>query len=273
MADILLTTLAHAKERIDFSSTATSGANRDLMRMIGAISQEIKQFCQADLGVGQYIEQHQLDVNARAIYPDNPLIRSVQSLTYDPLGLFAGGETQLFEGSDFEIDPEGRRLNLMIAWPNLFRDPNRVIRLAYTGGQAYQTLNTVYSVTPTGTFVAGTYALTDGRSIILTSYDSVGKLLTFQPDIGNFYQNDVIPFGTSATAVLGVASQPSICNDIPLLEDACLMQVAYEWERRKSAGRNSTQMGSGETHYAGEYKLLDSVKDRIRNYRVSHVRS
>lgn len=49
------------------------------------------------------------------------------------------------------------------------------------------------------------------------------------------------------------------------------MQVAYEWERRKTAGRNSSTMGNGVTNYQGEYFLLKEVEDRINNYQMFKV--
>lgn len=271
-----LTTLAHALEYCDIVSTdrpisdVTVETKRMLSRIIAGVSQRIEQFCQRTMQVSQKTELLATGPHGRFLFVEAPYIRSVVALEYDPMGTFTSGFSALDEGNDFAISPDRYQINITVSWPLMYSAPARPFRLTYMGGVAYSTDTSIYSAAVTGTLAAGTYAQTDGRQIIVTAWDSAKKQITFSTDFGTFGTGDVLTCG-AATVTLGAVIQDSITNDHPILETAALMQVAYEWERRKSAGRNSSTMGNGVTNYQGEYFLLKEVEDRINNYQMFKV--
>ena len=271
-----LTTLAHALEYCDIVTTQNSVSEvtvetkRMMSRIIAGVSQRIEQFCQRTMQVTQKVELLATGPHGRFLFVEAPYIREVVSLEYDPMGTFTSGFSTLDEGNDFAISPDRYQVNITVAWPIMYSAPARPFRLTYMGGVAYSTDLTIYAGTVTGTLTAGTYAQDDGRQIIIKAWDGTAKRVTFSADFGTFATGDVLTCG-SATLTLGAVIQDSITNDHPILETAALMQVAYEWERRKTAGRNSSTMGNGVTNYQGEYFLLKEVEDRINNYQMFKV--
>lgn len=271
-----LTTLAHALEYCDIVTTQNSVSEvtvetkRMMSRIIAGVSQRIEQFCQRTMQVTQKVELLATGPHGRFLFVEAPYIREIVSLEYDPMGTFTSGFSTLDEGNDFAISPDRYQVNVTVAWPIMYSAPARPFRLTYMGGVAYSTDTAIYAGTVTGTLTAGTYAQDDGRQIIIKAWDGTAKRVTFSADFGTFATGDVLTCG-SATLILGAVIQDSITNDHPILETAALMQVAYEWERRKTAGRNSSTMGNGVTNYQGEYFLLKEVEDRINNYQMFKV--
>lgn len=271
-----LTTLAHALEYCDIVTTQNSVSEvtvetkRMMSRIIAGVSQRIEQFCQRTMQVTQKVELLATGPHGRFLFVEAPYIREIVSLEYDPTGTFTSGFTTLDEGNDFAISPDRYQVNVTVAWPIMYSAPARPFRLTYMGGVAYSTDTAIYAGTVTGTLTAGTYAQDDGRQIIIKAWDGTAKRVTFSADFGTFATGDVLTCG-SATLILGAVIQDSITNNHPILETAALMQVAYEWERRKTAGRNSSTMGNGVTNYQGEYFLLKEVEDRINNYQMFKV--
>jgi hypothetical protein len=271
-----LTTLAHALEYCDIVTTTNSVSEvtvetkRMMSRIIAGVSQRIEQFCQRTMQVTQKVELLATGPHGRFLFAEAPYIRDVLSLEYDPMGTFTSGFSTLDEGNDFAISPDRYQINITVAWPIMYSAPARPFRLTYLGGVAYSTDTAIYAGTVTDTLTAGTYAQDDGRQIIIKAWDGTAKRVTFSADFGTFAPGDVLVCG-AATLTLGAVIQDSITNDHPILETAALMQVAYEWERRKTAGRNSSTMGNGVTNYQGEYFLLKEVEDRINNYQLFKV--
>lgn len=271
-----LTTLAHALEYCDVVTTERPitdlpvETKRIMSRIIAGVSQRIEQFCQRTMQVTQKVELLATGPHGRFLFVEAPYIREVISLEYDPMGTFTSGFSTLDQGNDFAISPDRYQINITVSWPLMYSSPARPFRLTYMGGVAYNTDTTIYAATATGTPAPSTYPQADGRQIIITAWDDTLKRVTFSPDFGTFGPGDVILCG-AASLTLGHAIQDSITNDHPILETAALMQIAYEWERRKTAGRNSTTMGNGTTNYQGEYFLLKEVEDRINNYQMFKV--
>lgn len=227
------------------------------------------------MGVAQFTERFQTAPNASELYVDNPTIRSVVSLHYDPLGMFLPGHSVLSEGSDFVIGSTGACIILAASWPGMYPQPSHPFEITYTGGRAYETEKTVYNVTATtGTIATGEFKQADLRVFKLDAWDPVAKLVTFRPDFGSFYQGDVVTTETG-TLTLGTVERESVCNDLPNLETAALMQIGFEYERvtSKTLGRTSTQSGAGQTSYTGEYKILDEVIERLVPFTLHHLRS
>jgi hypothetical protein len=270
-----LTTLARLKAWIGIDSkVAAAGTNVDmqLLSIIGDISQQIGEHCDAEMGVELWSERHALAMGQREIFPDNPLVRSVAFLRYDALGFFQEGSySSLTEGTDFQIDPEGRRINLMIQWP--MTDPDaRIFWLGYYGGFAWSTDTSVYSVASvTGTIPTGSTTFSNGKVINVQAYDSDAATLTFTPISGCFWKGQTLTFA-AGSLVLGSMVKDSVLNDHPQLEMACWIQAAYEWERRRSMGRSATTVGVGDTRYTADYKLLPSVREKLKKYVVKHQR-
>lgn len=262
-----LTTLPRLKDWIDQDSnsgTSRPGAEMQMAQIISDISEQIAEHCDCSLLVDTYTERHSLAVGQRMIFPRNRPVFSVSSVYHDAMGFFQpGSAAQLFENSDWMLDPAGDRINLLSPWPSL---PDvRCLEVIYVGGYAYSPNVTVYAATVSGTTpAAGDYELADGRKLTVVGFADGN--LTFVPLSGSFRKGQSFAI-SGATVTLGAPVRPSVINDHPALEMACLMQCAYEWERRKSMGRTATTIQGSETRYTAEYKLLPGVVEKLVKYK------
>lgn len=57
-----------------------------------------------------------------------------------------------------------------------------------------------------------------------------------------------------------------VIASFPDLEEACKMQVAYLWQRHKSLGRTSMDLGGGSTSFVKDYDLLPGVRTILTRY-------
>lgn len=272
------TTLAHAYERCnvldaDGTPNVAPVLKRELSRIISGVSQRLDRCMNRSIQVSRRVEQLVAPFG-RVLFVNNPLIRSVESIEYDPTGLFSpsSGFSTLTPGTDYMVGPDGYRINMIMAWPMNFALPCKPLRVTYMGGHAYHTERTVYAVeSVTGTPAVGKYEQGDERVFDLREYDSVAGRVAFVADTGTFATGDVLTVSsdaTPATITLGDVVEDSVTNNLPSLEGACLMQVAYEFERRYSAGKRSINAGNGETTYVGEYGLLKEVEERCGDYKI-----
>lgn len=272
------TTLEHAYERCnvldaDGVANVTPVLTREISRIVAGVSQRMDRCMNRGIQVVRKVE-HVAAPFGRILFVNNPLIRSVESVDYDPTGLFSSssGFSTLVAGTDYTVDPDGYRIHMIMAWPMSFPIPCKPLRVTYLGGYAWHTDRTVYAVDAvTGTPAPGKYEQADERIFELVSYDSVLGRVTFKADTGTFSTGDVLDVSgdpTPATITLGQMVEASIVNDFSALETACLMQVAYEYERRFSAGKRSLSAGNGETTYVGEYGLLKEVDERCQDFKL-----
>ena len=246
---------------------------RELYRIIDGVSARMSQCMNRDIQVQQRVETVAAPFG-RVLFVDNPLIQSVDKIEYDPTGLFSAamGASTLTPGSDYTVDPDQLRINMIMRWPMSFPIPCKPLRITYHGGHAYHTWKTIYNIeSHSGTPAPGTYAQEDGSSIIIDAVDLVDGIVTFRPDIGAFDTGNVVVCSTDtvpATITLGDCVESSVVNNLSSLEGACLMQAQYEFERRLSVGKHSTTTGNGQTSYTGEYKLLTEVVERCDDYQL-----
>lgn len=277
---MLLTTYAHALERCnlldqDGLPTGVTRVQRaELQRIISGVSGRMAQCMNRDIQVQERVETVAAASGGRILFVDNPLIRSVTKIEYDPTGIFSDttGVSTLAAGSDYTVDADQMRINMIMRWPVTYPIPCKPFRITYVSGVAYHTERTIYKIASyTGTPTVGAYEQSDGRAIFIDAVDLVNGQVTFRPDIGTFDTNSVITCSndaTPATITLGDVVEDSIVNNYAVLEGACLMQVQYEFERRLSVGKHSTSAGNGQTSYVGEYGLLKEVSERCDDYQL-----
>lgn len=67
------------------------------------------------------------------------------------------------------------------------------------------------------------------------------------------------------------ADTAGIVSAHPNLEDCCLLQVAEQWKRHNNPGKTGLTLGTGETQWDSGLRLLDIVKDRLRQEYVSQA--
>jgi hypothetical protein len=280
------TTLAHAYERCnvldqDGALNVSPVVTREIARIIAGVSQRMSQCMNRDIQVKRRVETVAAP-HGRVLFVDNPLIRSVISVEFDPTGLFSAsnGASIFTAGSDYTVDPDGYRINMITPMPMSFRIPCKPYRVTYMGGHAYHVERTVYAVAavtgtpdPAGSNLdpvrAGCYEQGDGSIFALNAYDGTAETVTFIADAGTFDTGDEILCSTTGAKItLGAVIEDSVTNNLPSLEGACLMQVQYEFERRLSVGKRSTTTGHGETSYVGEYGLLKEVAQRCDDYQL-----
>jgi hypothetical protein len=139
-----------------------------------------------------------------------------------------------------------------------------VWEVTYIGGLAYSTNLAQYAATAVGTVGLASYTFTDHRVMQITAW--AGGLVTFIAEAGSFREGDVLDLGGGNTLTLGAVVQESICNDFPDLEQAALMQISNLWQRHKSLGRTSLDMGNGATSFVKDYDLLPGVRTLLTKY-------
>lgn len=71
------------------------------------------------------------------------------------------------------------------------------------------------------------------------------------------------------TAGLGT-NTAAIQTAFPDLQQACVQQCAYEWQRKNTMGGNQTVSGAS-TEYTGQYRLLENVVNTLVRHRRRHL--
>ena len=278
---MLLTTLERCLQTVelqDGSSPFSLNAYKDQMRRdygreIAAVSQIVERYINVSLHVETFV-QYLSPVGGTVLFPQYVPIRSVTKLEYDPLGLFssANGITEMNADTEYTVDPDKKRIHLVVPYPAQYGPPVKQYRATIIGGYAYSTERTVYAIaSKTGTPVAGSYEQDNGTKIKIIAVDLTANTVTFTPDIGTFDTDDVIQCGTGKTITLGDSIEESITNNYASLESEVIRQVNYSYERRRSAGKHSTTSGSGMTTYMGAYEVLSSLKEACDNFQYYGV--
>jgi len=275
---MLMSTLERCLQAADlfdgsFNET-TKQARRDFARELASTSQIVERYINVPLQVETFTDALG-NTGGTYLFPQHVPIRSVIRLDYDPMGVFGdNGFTQLFEGNDFTVDPDRRRIRLLVPYPSIYNAPVKTYRMQHIAGYAYHTIDTKYTIaSSTGTPVASTtvYEQSNGSAIKITNVDLTAKTINFEPDILTFDEGDVLELGSGNTITLGPVLEESIVNNFPSLEAEVIRQVVYAYERRKSSGKHSTTTGSAMTTYMGEYQVLQTLKDACDNYQYYGV--
>lgn len=279
---MLLTTLERCLQTVELNqptgtafdvNSYTAQMRRDYAREIAAASQIVERLINVSLPVQSFTEL--LSPTGRTIlWPQHVPIRSVTSLEHDPMGMFSSsmGYSTMSAGNEYTVDPDKKRIHLLMPYPVMDGPPVKQYRLTFLGGYAYHTTRTVYAIADhAGTPTAGTYDQTSGNKVVVQAVDLAGSLVTFSPDIGTFSEGDVLECGTGKTITLGACVEESIVNNYASLEAEVIRQVNYAYERRRSAGKHSTTSGSGVTTYVNGYEVLNSLKEACDNFQYYGV--
>lgn len=265
-----LTTVSHLQAWLALDSNpAAAGPNvqMQLAQVVSDVSQQLSEYCDNDFLISQVVERYSMEYNQRTVVLKQRPVRSIVSVGYDATGAFMPGVASfLQEGSDFALDPDGSRLNFYVQWPSW--QNSRCLEITYSGGIVGDTIQTKYNATATGAVATGVQETTDGRKINILSFTD--GVLTFLPQIGAFRQGQQFTIG-STMITMGTVVSPSVVNDYPMLEQACLIQAREEWTRRTSMGKSATTMGQGDTRYTGEYRLLDAVLQKLIRFRRINI--
>ncbi len=277
---MILSTLARCLQTVELNNGTdvwslndyTAQMRRDYARELAATSQIVEKYINVPLHVDTF-DEYMSSMGSAVLFPQHVLVRSINAVYYDPLGLFGNsGYTTLTEGNDFTLDPDQLRIHLVVPYPRIYPPPVKEYKLNITAGYVYDPISTVYKLAShTGAPVVGTYDQDNGERIKITAIDIPGMQVTFEPDIGTFDVGDLISCNTGATITLGDCVQESVVNNYASLEAEVIRQVNYAYERRRSAGKHSTSSGSGQTTYMGEYQVLQTLKDACDNFQYYGV--
>lgn len=279
---MLLTTLERCLQTVELnqSGNASFDINKysrqmraEYAREIAAASQMVERLINVSLQVDTFQELLS-PTYGTILWPQHVPIRSITKLEYDPLGVFADniGITLMNAGTDYTIDPDQKRIHLIVPYPVQYPPPVKPYRATLVGGYAYHTSETVYQIADkTGTIAPGTYEQASGLEIKIVSVDLTANTVTFIPTIGTFNVGDVIQCGTGNGVTLGDVVEESICNNYASLEAEVIRQVNYAYERRRSAGKHSTTSAGGITVYKNGYEVLQSLVDACSNFQYYGV--
>lgn len=278
---MLLTTLPRCLQTVELNNGSSSFSvsdysaqmRRDYAREIASTSQIVERYINVPLQVDTFTELLS-PTYGTILWPQHVPVRSIIKLEHDPLGMFSAsmGIYTMSPDTEYKLDPDGKRIHLIVPYPVQDGPPVKQYRATILGGYAYHTDKTVYAIADhTGTPVPGSYDQTNGSRITITAVDLVGGSVTFTPDIGTFDTGDVIECGSGKTITLDDVIENSIVNNYASLEAEVIRQVNYAYERRRSAGKHSTTSGSGQTTYMGAYEVLQSLKDACDNFQYYAV--
>lgn len=279
---MLLTTLERCLQTVELNQSGNAAFDITLYsrqmraeyaREIAATSQIVERMINVSLQVGSFQELLS-PTYGTILFPQHVPIRSIEKLEYDPLGLFSesNGITLMTTDTDYTIDPDQRRIHLVVPYPCQYGPPAKPYRATIIGGYAYHTNQTIYQIADkTGTIAAGTYEQATGLELKIISADLTANTVTFEPIIGTFNTGDVIMCGTGNTVTLGDVVEESICNNYASLEAEVIRQVNYAYERRRSAGKHSTTSAGGVTVYKNGYEILKTLVDACDNFQYYGV--
>lgn len=258
-AELNLTTLDRVLQYIDAKADdVRDGGKNALEGMISAVSTSIANLCNSDFSVRSRVERRIL---AKPVFiVNNGPARSITSIRYNDSRMMTQGSVAV-QPSGYEIDPEGGRVYLGSSFL-----PGKVWEIAYVGGRFYTTNASQFAATASGAVQLQQHIFPDGRKLTVSAWDSVGGIVTFTADAGSFREGEALTLTNGTTLTLGACAKPSVCNDGPDLEQACLMQVSNLWQRHKSLGRTSTDLGNGASQFVKDYDLLPGVKTLLTRY-------
>lgn len=258
-AELNLTTLERVLQYIDAKAADVREGGKDsLQGMVSAVSTSIANLCNSDFSVKARTERRIL-AKPTFIVTNGPA-RSITSIRYNPSRAMTVGSV-VVQPTGYEIDPDGGRIYLGPCFI-----PGMQWEVAYTGGRFYTTNSSQFSAVASGAVQAQQHVFADGRKLTITAWDSVGGLVTFTSDAGSFREGESLTLTNGTVLSLGSCVKPSVCNDGPDLEQACLMQVSNLWQRHKSLGRTSTDIGNGASQFVKDYDLLPGVKTLLTRY-------
>jgi hypothetical protein len=119
--------------------------------------------------------------------------------------------------------------------------------------------------------ISSVRASTSGRQAGLVSLDATQYEISPSGDDINVWD---MPRGTlvEATYSGGIAADTAaIVSNHPVLQEACLLQVANLWQRHDKADKTGMTMGTGDTQWSEEYHLLKDVKAMLdQGYNNAH---
>jgi len=279
---MLLTTLERCLQTVELNQSGNASFDinnysrqmrAEYAREIAAASQMVERLINVSLQVDTFQELLS-PTYGTILWPQHVPIRSITKLEYDPLGVFADnvGITLMNAGTDYTIDPDQKRIHLVVPYPVQYPPPVKPYRATLIGGYAYHTSETMYKIAAkTGTINAGTYEQTSGLEIKVVSVDLTANTITFIPTIGTFNTGDVIQCGSGNTVTLDGVVEESIVNNYASLEAEVIRQVNYAYERRRSAGKHSTTSAGGATVYKNGYEVLQTLVDACNNFQYYGV--
>lgn len=256
-AEIDLTTLGRVANYLDVGIADVRESGQLVWPgMISAVSNSIANLCNREFAVKTRQERRKL--SKPTFFLSNGPARAISQIRYAPNGNFtANGVVVAPNGYELSFD------GLSVDLSNVFTG-DQVWEVTYTGGAFYSTNAAKYNATATSTVPSTQQTFADGRKMTISSYS--GGIATFSADAGSFREGEALTLSNSTVLTLGSVVEESVCNDGPDLEQACLMQVAYLWQRHKNLGRSSFDMGNGATQFVKDYDLLPGVRTLLTRY-------
>ena len=256
-AEINLTTLGRVANYLDVGVADVRESGQLVWPgMISAVSNSIANLCNRDFAVKVRRERRKL-ARPTFFFSDGPA-RSISQVRYSPNGNFTASAV-VVAANGYDLAFDGMSIDLSTVFTG-----DQVWEVTYTGGMVYSTNAAKYNATATGAVPSTQQALPDGRKMTVTAFAS--DVVTFSADAGSFREGEVLTLSNSTVLTLGAVVEESVCNDAPDLEQACLMQVAYLWQRHKNLGRSSFDMGNGQTQFVKDYDLLPGVRTLLTRY-------
>lgn len=209
---------------------------RSLLGWILEVSAGFQNYCQREFLVAERIQYFDVSGPKMEYFPTAVPVLSISEVANDPLGLFNGGEWILTPDQDYHLSQTARSIAMVF---NVLIYGNRSLRITYTGGLAYDAVNSTYTVSnETGgtNILPGYYAFgatseaigrvvsynSSSHQLVLASVAGVFGLeaLTFQPAI---YSQDIA--GTAAT--ISAIGRQSLVEAYPDLAQAINTEVRH----------------------------------------------
>lgn len=218
------------------SITDTVNNKRDIMQWIPSISAQVEKYLNKKLHIEERTQYYEVSSYKRDFYVEaNPII-TITSVYISYNSLWDGQESEVLNNI---LNPFKTGVCLS-TYQGLSYPLPCGLRIIYTGGVAYDGVNSVYNCTPTGSFVVGNFVIgrTSGAVGICRAITS--STITIEVLYGGYTIGEIIEAwdtetskgSSTATATLDSASQLALCESYPDIVTATEMQIRYMWKNK-----------------------------------------
>ena len=206
---------------------------RQLLSWLPAVSASIEHWLNRGIqSVTNYQEFFDVRFHTNEFYPKYIPVINIEDVYVDMLGMWDGRESQL---SDISYHPGTNGNSLVLIFARPF-ETKKGLRIHYDGGLAASAAQSVYAMTPTGSFTVGKF-ISGGSSSTIGILRATDNATTMTIEIlyGSFQLGETVyqwdtedGAGASTTsAVLTAATSLSLAEAYPEIVQATELQIRY----------------------------------------------
>lgn len=239
---------------------------------LSSTSQLIKSYLDRDLIYTERTEYYPTVYKAKEYFTRSYPIYILTNAYYDPTGEFTGSETEIND-DEMHIGIDQRS----VVFDYQFDTVDRGLKLVYTAGLANHATNSVFEITPSGSFTENNVVIGDTYGACGIIVSSTITSITVSVLYGTFYGGETVTeyenlddrVLTGTTAVIDEITSRSLVETYPDIVTACEMEVRY-YIAHKSDFENSGTNRDGTTlrrSNGSQYMLQPETQSLLNPYR------